>query len=184
MPITSIESLPNELWLLVFNYLSSIDLFRAWNGLNHRIDSLLSLKPSSTILDTSQYNHNAVHFIDMQQFIQNEHSWSKRLRLSIDTVRLCDTIATDAFNTKLSTMFPSLHRLILTEAAIYKFDIIDLLTPISKTLRHLHITFRRLTDKSSYFQTLSQFHEHQLSFYSMTFDVIHGNFLVQIKLIR
>jgi len=78
----------------MFKYLSSIDLFRAWIHLNHRIDELLlSIKSCSIILDTSQINPNAVRFVDMQQLIQSEHSWAKRLRLSIDTLRLCDTIA-------------------------------------------------------------------------------------------
>ena len=174
MKSTSIESLPNELWLFMFKYLSSIDLFRAWIHLNHRIDELLfSIKSCSIILDTSQINPNAVRFVDMQQLIQSEHSWAKRLRLSIDTLRLCDTIAADTF--RHSIPFPSVRQLFLTEAAIYKFDITDLLIPLSKTLRDIHITFRRLTDKSSYFQILNKLHEHKLSFYKMTFDVIHAD---------
>jgi len=58
--------------------------------------------------------------------------------------------AADTF--RHSIPFPSVRQLFLTDAAIYKFNIADLLIPLSKTLHDIHITFRRLTDKSSYFQ--------------------------------
>ena len=81
--ITSIESLPNEIWLTFMSYLGAIDMFRAFSRLNCRINSLLT--------DTSQSDCNVIHFSDMCQFMEGNYLWSKHLRLSIDTIRLCGT---------------------------------------------------------------------------------------------
>jgi hypothetical protein len=192
--ITSIESLPNELWLLFMSFLPSIDLYRALAGLNYRINYLLSAMPSRPILDTSQCDGDNIRFSDMRQLIEGKDCWSKCLLSSIDTIRLSGTLASDALcnhyqspiqlsstDTSFSILFSSLRRLYVTELALKQIHILKLLLPLPKSLRYVHLIFEDFSTSSSYFAMLHTFNDHQLSFYSMVFDVKNGNFLIILK---
>jgi hypothetical protein len=91
-----IELLPNEIWLLFMSFLSSIDLYRALFGLNYRINYLLFAMSPRPILDTSQRGSNSIRLSDMRQLFESKEDWSKCLLSSIDTIRLCGTLAGDA----------------------------------------------------------------------------------------
>ncbi|CAF3873722.1 unnamed protein product, partial [Rotaria sp. Silwood1] len=92
----SIELLPNELWLLFMSFLSPIDLYRALVGLNHRINCLVFAISPRSILDTSQYGSSSIRLSDMHQLLEGKDDWSKCLLSSIDTIRLCGTLASGA----------------------------------------------------------------------------------------
>jgi hypothetical protein len=176
----SIESLPNELWLLFMIYLTSIDVFRSLLGLNHRINCLLFSMPSRLVLDTSQCGESGVPFSDIRQLIKGKDYWSKCLLSSIDTIRLSDTLTSYALcNHFKSTMsifsilFSSLRRLYMTEGAIDRINISKLLFSLPKSLSYVHFTFGWF---SPYFKILHTFIDHQVSFYSMVFDVKNGKF--------
>jgi len=47
------------------SYLGAIDMFRAFSGLNYRINSLLT--------DISQSGCNVIHFSDMCQFMEGNY---------------------------------------------------------------------------------------------------------------
>ncbi|CAF1036735.1 unnamed protein product [Rotaria magnacalcarata] len=180
----SIEWLPNELWLLFMSFLSSIDLYRALVGLNHRINGLVFAMSPRPILDTSQCDSSSIRLSDMRQLLEGKDDWSKYLLSSIDTIRLCGTLASDALcnnhhsliqlssiNTSFSRLFPSLRRLYMTEGAIRRINIVEALLPLSTSLRYIHFTFGTPIRSSSYLKMLNTFTDHQLSFYSMVFDV-------------
>jgi hypothetical protein len=186
----SVESLPNELWLLFMSFLSPIDLYRALVGLNHRINCLLLAMSPRPILDTSQCGTSSIRSCDMRQLIDAKYDWSKHLLSSVDTIRLCGTLASDALcndyhspiqlssiNTSFSRLFPSLRRLYVTEKAIDRINISELLLPLSTSLRYIHITCDTSSESSSYFEILNTFTDHQLSFYSMAFDVKDSKFI-------
>jgi hypothetical protein len=189
MVIKSIESLPNEIWLLFMNYLTSIDLFRSMFGLNHRINCLLVSISSHLVLDTFQCGKSGIRFSDMRQLIEGNNYWSKCLLSSIDTIRLSGTLSSDALcshwqspiplssrNTSFSILFSSLRRLYVTGKAIKRSTITELLVPLSKSLRYIHVTFQSHTKSSQYFEMLHTINDHQVSVYSMVFNVKNGNF--------
>ncbi len=184
-----IESLPDELWLLFMNYLTSIDLFRSLLDLNHRINCLLFAMPSRLVLDTSQSGGSGIRFADMRQLMEGKDDWSKCLLSSIETIRLSGTLASDAFynhyqslvqfsscNTSCSNLFPSLRRLYVSEKAVHRVTILELLLQLSKSLHYVHITFPSSSTNWSYFKMLHMLSVHQLSFYSMAFDVKNGKY--------
>jgi hypothetical protein len=191
---SSLESLPNELWLLLMRYLSSFDLFRALVGLNYHIDCLL-LSIRSPFLDTSP--HIGIRFCEMYQLLEGKHDWSQHLLSSIEIIRLGGTHASDILckhchassmeifssfsvnnNISFSNLFPSLRRLYVTEKAIKRVSILKLLLPISNSLRYVYLTFESFAEYPSYVATINNFIQHRLSFYSMTFDIVQeGRFI-------
>ncbi|CAF0910062.1 unnamed protein product [Adineta steineri] len=178
-----IECLPNEIWLLFMSFLSPIDLYRALTGLNHRINDLLFSVTPRPVLDTSQYAGDRICFSDLFQLIEGKDIWSQLLRSSIDTIRLCGTLVSNALcnynrspkqflsNQTFSHLFPSLRRLYITGKAANQIIISQLFVPLSTTLRDVHFTFDAPFNSSSYYEVVNSFTNHQLSFYRMVFDV-------------
>ncbi|CAF3858132.1 unnamed protein product, partial [Rotaria sordida] len=179
----SIECLPNELWLLFMIFLPPIDLYRALAGLNHRINYLLSSMTPRPVLDTSQCAGDRICFSDLLQLIEGKDIWSQFLLSSIDTIRLYDTLASDALCTHYQSpkhfssnqtsflhLFPSLRRLYITGIS-NKIEISQLFVPLSTTLCDVHFTFDAPMCCSSYYKVVNGFTDHGLSFYRMVFDV-------------
>ena len=146
MMTMSLESLPNEVWLLFMCFLAPIDLYRALAGLNYRIDDVLISMIPRPMLDTSQCGSNRICFSDLRQVIEGKHYWSKRLRLAIDSVCLTGTLASNALrdqlqcpvmessiDTSFSTLFPSLCRLYITEEAIDHINVLQMVLPMKNS---------------------------------------------------
>jgi hypothetical protein len=185
-----IELLPNELWLLFMSFLSPIDRYRALVDLNHRINCLIFAMSPRPILDTSQCGSSSIRLTDMRQLLEGKDDWSKCLLSSIETIRLCGTLASGALcnqhhspiqlfsiNTSFSRLFPSLRRLYMTEEVISRMNLAEMLLPLSTSLRYIHFTLNTPMYSSSYLKMLNTFTDHQLSFYSMVFDVEDGMFI-------
>ena len=58
-----LESLSNELWLNVFDYLAPLDLFRAFRGLNLRIETLLFVNYQDYRIDFRSLNWKNFHLL-------------------------------------------------------------------------------------------------------------------------
>jgi hypothetical protein len=179
----SIEYLPNEIWLLFMSFLSPIDLYRALAGLNHRINDLLSSMTPRPVLDTSQCAGDRICFSDLFQLIEGKDIWSQFLRSSIDTIRLCGTLVSDALCNRyqspdqtFSHLFPSLRRLYISGKAANQIKISQLFIPLLTTLRDVHFVLDAPMDSSSYYEVVNGFTDHELSFYRMVFDVESGEF--------
>jgi len=184
----SIEYLPNEIWLLFMSFLSPIDLYRALAGLNHRINDLLSSMTPRPVLDTSQCAGDRICFSDLFQLIEGKDIWSQFLRSSIDTIRLCGTLVSDALCNRyqspaqffsdqtFSHLFPSLRRLYISGKAANQIKISQLFIPLLTTLRDVHFVLDAPMDSSSYYEVVNGFTDHELSFYRMVFDVESGKF--------
>ncbi|CAF2937216.1 unnamed protein product [Rotaria sp. Silwood2] len=184
MMTTTLESLPNELWLLFMRFLAPIDLYRALAGLNYRINYLLTAVIPHPMLDTSECADNRIFFSDFYQLLEGKHYWSKCLLSAIDTIHLGDTLAgkilcndskspvtLSSMNTLLSNLFPSLCRLYITEEVIDQINILQMVLPMRNSLRHLHLTFGGSSNDSLYTKIINKFIHHKLSFYSMIFDI-------------
>jgi hypothetical protein len=187
---TSLDSLPNELWLLFMRFLSPIDLYRALTGLNSRINSLLTVMIPRPMIGISQYGSTCIRFADMRELIEGQHYWAKCLLSAIDTIYLRDTLVTDvlchrfsflftlpSMKTPLSVLFPSLCRLYITQEVINRNDILQMVLSMKDSLRYLHLAFETYSPFSKYTKIINAFIQHKLSFYSMIFDIRDGKFL-------
>ncbi|CAF1034286.1 unnamed protein product [Adineta steineri] len=164
------------------SFLSPIDLYRTLTGLNHRINDLLFSMTPRPVLDTSQCVGDRIWFSDLFQLIEGKDIWSQLLRSSIDTIRLCGTLVSNALcnynrspkqlmsNQTFSHFFPSLRRLYITGNAANQIIISQLFVPLSTTLRDVHFTFDAPFNSSSYYEVVNSFTNHELSFYRMVFD--------------
>jgi hypothetical protein len=180
MKKNTLESLPNELLLIMFGYLSSFDLCRAFLEVkNARIQRLLTSIHHS--LDVS-----SMHYNQLRQFLSNNNDFTNRFTALIDTVVLRDSSAcrilldhwekalhdTELFNKWL----PSIKRLLILNPNYYQYGLVQpLLLPLvshDNTLQHLHLVFERPTH--TYSSILSQLILHRISVHTMTLEVEQG----------
>jgi hypothetical protein len=178
---STLESLPNELLLVIFSYLSSYDLCRAYLDVkNARIEHLLTSMRHS--LDVS-----SMHYGQLHQFLSNiNNDITKRFIALIDSVILDDSSASMELvsywektlnETELLTIpVLTIKQLLVLNAEYYSYGLIQpLLTSLvhySNTLRYLHLVFKTPSDK--YSSMLSQLIRCRISVHSMVLEVEKG----------
>ncbi len=177
---STFESLPNELLLMIFSYLSSYDLFRAYLDVkNARIEYLLTSIRHS--LDVS-----SMHYGQLHQFLSNiNNDITKRFIALIDTVILDDSSACMELvsywkktlnETELLTIpVLTIKQLLVLNAEYYSYGLIQPLFTLvyySNTLRYLHLVFKTPSDK--YSSMLSQLIRCRISVHSMVLEVEKG----------
>lgn len=137
----SLELLPNELFYDVFEYFSSVDLFRAFNGLNSRFDQLLieyfQIHKSIDFRLTTKEDLNLIRQRYLPLFVNDIHS----LCLSDEDTNPHEI---DFF---LSRLYP-LHRFInlqsITFYNIYSIDkVIRILTDLQRISNLNKLNFHR-----------------------------------------
>jgi hypothetical protein len=178
-----LESLPNELLLIIFSYLSSFDLFQAFVDLkNTRIENLLTSTRHS--LDVS-----SMHYNQMRQFLSSSNDYINRFTALIDTLVLHTSSACVMLinhwkktlkDTKLfNTLFPSLKQIIISDAHYYQCIFVNpiLLNLLSgnNTLQYLHLVFEQPT--FAYSSILSELVRHHISVHTMILEVKQGRLL-------
>jgi hypothetical protein len=181
MKKSTFESLPNELLLIIFGYLSSFDLCQAFLDLkNARIEHLLTSIHHS--LDVS-----SMHYDQLCQFLGNiSNDTAKRFTALIDTLVFRDSLgcsklfyhwektvhATELFNMP----FSSIKKLLILDAKYYQYRLIQsLLTSLvlhNNTLQYLHIIFER--PANTYLSILSELISHRISVHTMVLEVEKG----------
>jgi hypothetical protein len=177
---STFESLPNELLLMIFSYLSSYDLCRVYLDVrNARIEHLLiSMRHS---LDVS-----SMHYGQLHQFLSNiNNDITKRFIALIDTVILDDSSACMELvsywkktlnETELLTIpVLTIKQLLVLNAEYYSYGLIQPLFTLvhySNTLRYLHLVFKTPSDK--YSSMLSQLIRCRISVHSMVLEVEKG----------
>ncbi|CAM4749867.1 unnamed protein product [Rotaria magnacalcarata] len=171
MSKSTIESLPNEIWLIIFSYLSSFDICQAFLDIkNTRIEHLL----------TSMHHilyANSMHYDQVRQ-IENEHNdHTNRFLALIHTVVLgdsrgCKVLEAD-WETRLNKYLLSIKKLVILDGDHSLFHCVSsIIRPLfssSSTLRHLHIVFSRAQVPHS--STLSEPVHHQVSIRTMILEV-------------
>jgi hypothetical protein len=171
MNTSKFELLPNELLSLIFDYLSSFDLFKAFFDIqNERIKHLFMSRPlvlNAKIMSHAQMNN-----------IFSVPNFSALLR----TIILNNSCASSAFYEYWTTatspkyLTPSVERLIIMETEYYTYDIVySLITPLSlgdNTLKYLHLVFEYPNDR--YMLVLINLIETQTSVHSMILEVEKG----------
>jgi hypothetical protein len=183
MKKSTLESLPNELLLIIFSYLSSFDLFQAFLDLkNARIKHLLTSIRHS--LDVS-----SMHYNRLRQFLSSNNDHINRFTALIDTVVLHNSSAclmlvdhwkktlkdTELFN----TLSPSIKQIFILNANYYEYHFVQpVLIPLlfgNNTLQYLHLVFERATN--AYSSILSELVLHHISVHTMILEVEQGTLL-------
>lgn len=180
MKKNTLESLPNELLLIIFSYLSSFDLCRAFLHLkNARIERLIT--SIRHVLDVS-----SMHYRQLHQFLSTSNDdTTKHFTILIDTVVLrrssaCATlyhhwrkILND--NELFNIWLPSIKQLLVFNANYYGIELVQpFLRPLvfHNTLQHLHLVFERPTHE--YSAILSQLVHYCISVHTMILEVEKG----------
>ena len=188
---STLESLPNELFLIIFGYLSSLDRCRSFFGIkNARIESLLySIRHSLHV--------SSMHYTQLHEFLSDENNnATDHFTSLIDTVVLRNSTAcmmlykywTNRLNDpeSLNVWLPSIKQLLILNAHHYFLMVRFLLKPLlfcGDTLQHLHLVFKKPSD--DYSKILSDLVLHRISVHTMILEVEKGmlkkKFLNKIK---
>ncbi|CAF0953303.1 unnamed protein product [Rotaria sordida] len=179
----TLESLPNELLLIIFSYLSSFDLCQAFLYLNNaRIQHLLTSIRHS-------FNVNLMHYDQLHLWLNSNQNHRNHFTNLINTVVFNDSYAsrmlleywektfngTDQFN----VLFPSIKRLVMLQAECYSYTLIQaILIPLvfaNNTLQYLHLIFKE--PASNYPRILSKLILHRISVHTMILEVEQGMLL-------
>jgi hypothetical protein len=174
---STLESLPNELLLKIFSYLSSFDLCQAFLDLqNVRIQHLLTSISHS-------FDVSLMHYNQLCRFLLSNNNDFTAL---IDTIVLRNSCACqmlynhwrETFNdTQQINMFlPSIKRLFILNTDYYEYGLVQqVLLPLvfaHNTLQYLHLVFEQPTN--SYSSILSDLVHHRISVNTMILEVQKG----------
>ncbi|CAF3887456.1 unnamed protein product [Rotaria sordida] len=150
--ITKIETLPNEILLYIFSYLSWYDMLISFWSLNIRFDSLvcsiLSINDrisNSGILITQGLSYNKCSSILFPLIINSSSLCSSIQRIHFDETNsiACDLIYQWLFNEKKILHFSNLKSLILTRCGSIKAVVQSLSYLIEHQLDELTLTFNQ-----------------------------------------
>jgi hypothetical protein len=180
MKNNTLESLPNEILLIIFNYLTSFDLCRAFIDVrNARFERLLACIHHSL-------NVSSIRCEQMRRFLARSNGdTASRFATLINTVVLDDSLPCRMLiehwtktlddTESLNVCLPSIKRLIV-KADYYEYHLVEpLLLPLvsgRNTLQYLHLVFERPT--YTYPTILSQLVLHRISVQTMILEVEKG----------
>ncbi len=120
--MNKLELLPTELWFLIFDYLSSFDLFKAFFDIkNKRIEHLVTSR--SLVLNTKITSHT-----QMNDMIMMPHFFT--LLNTIIMNYSCASVAFYDYWTEMASLTQftsSIQRLIVTKAECYASDLVSML---------------------------------------------------------
>lgn len=181
MKKSTLESLPNELLLIIFSYLSSFDLCRTFLDMkNVRIERLLT--SIRHWLDVSSMNCSQLH-----QFLSSSDDITNRFTALIETLVLHDSLACMTLldhwkktlneTELLNVWLPSIKQLLILNPDSYEYGFVEpflihLVFHNNNTLQHLHLVFERPTHQ--YSTILSQLVFHRISVHTMILEAKQG----------
>ena len=164
------EYLPPEIWLHIFDYLSSFDLFHAFADINN-------VRTQDIVFSRSlALNARTISYSKMKQIFS-----TPRYLILLRTVTLDNSLTSQAFYAYWTRMIspiyitPNIERLIIHEAEYYMYTIIDdLLKPLSvgSSLRCIHLFF--VSCNMYYTSFLEALIRSATSFHTMILEVEHG----------
>jgi hypothetical protein len=182
MSKSTLESLPNELLLIIFSYLSSFDLSQAFLYVNNaRIQHLLTSIRHS-------FNVNLMHYDQLHIWLNSNQNHRNRFTNLIDTIVFNDSYASrtlleyweKTFNEtdQSNVLFPSIKRLVMLQAecsCILIQAILINLVFANNTLQYLHLIFKE--PASNYPRILSKLIVRRISVHTMILEVEQGMLL-------
>ncbi|CAF0927559.1 unnamed protein product [Adineta steineri] len=183
MSKSTFESLPNELLLIIFSYLSSFDLCQTFLYINNiRIQSLLT---SIRHL----FNVNLMHYDQLHLWLNSNQDHRNRFTNLIDTVVFNDSYACrtllgyweKTFNEtdQSNVFFASVKRIVVLQAEHYSYSLVrPILVPLvlaENKLQHLHLIFKE--PAFGYAKILSDLIDYRVSVHTMILEVEQGMLL-------
>ena len=170
MSVGKLESLPAELCLKLFEYLSSFDLLRAFADLNNaRLQQLAFSRPFA--LDAS-----IIGYAEMKQIFA-----TPRLLVQLRSITRNSSLTADAFYAYWTQMIapayikPHIDRLLVTNVNHHPYTLVPaLLQQLSfeSNLHYIHLRFPYLT--VSYTMVLQQLVRTATSFQTMILEIDEG----------
>ncbi|UJR31599.1 hypothetical protein I4U23_019085 [Adineta vaga] len=154
---TTFDSIPNELLLIIFSYLSSFDLCQAFLDLkNARIQYLLTSIQHSL-------NFSLMHYKQLYHWLSSNQDDINRFTALINTVILDESCAcrklyrhwqkTFHQSERSNVLFVSIKKIFILHADYYMYDLIQSMLKHlvfdNNTLQYLHIIFKELTHNYS-----------------------------------
>jgi hypothetical protein len=176
--MNSLESLPDELLLMILNYLSLYDLCQSFLHVeNVRFKSLLQCQSHSLIVNSLQYDQICQLFEDKNQF------FTKSLMNLINILILDNSITCRIFlkkfieNGSLINSFSNLKTLIIFDGNFYGYNsfvrsMLFPLTNINGILRKLSMKFSHFDHSYSYL--LSQLVSYRISIETIRLEITEG----------
>ena len=137
--MNKLEFLPNEIWFLIFDYLSPFERFKAFFYIkNKRIEQFVASQ--SFVLNTKFLSYAQLNdMIKMPEFFA--------LINTIIMSKSCTSVAFYDYWSKMPWRWlftSSIQRLVITEAECYASDLVPMLIEplaFNKTLQYLHLVF-------------------------------------------
>jgi hypothetical protein len=183
MSKSTFESLPNELLLIIFSYLSSFDLCQAFLYINNiRIQSLLTSIRHS-------FNINFMHYEQLHLWLNSNQNHRNRFTNLIDTIVFNDSYGCHTlleywektFNetNQSNVLFSSVKRIVVLRAERSSYILVQsILIPLvfaNNTLQYLHLIFKQSI--YGYSNILSNLIYHRISIHTMILEVEQGMLL-------
>ncbi|CAF0904069.1 unnamed protein product [Adineta ricciae] len=184
---STLESLPNELLLTAFSYLSSFDLCQAFLDINNaRVQSLLSSIHHS-------FNVDLMHHDQLHDWLNGDRNLRNRFTSLIETVVFNDSPGChmlmkywekvlsdkDPYN----VLFSSIKRFVVTQAERYSYSLVgSILVPFTfadNTLQYVHFIFNEPT--FGYSRMLSELIERRVSIHTMILEAEQGMLSTQFS---
>lgn len=180
MTKSTFESLPNELLLIIFSYLSLLDVHRAFHNVNN-----VRMKQLLTSLRRS-LNVNSMRYVQMTEFLNLCEKDPNSFVGMIDTVILASSLTSnelfDSWIKKLKNN-ASLDQWLLSTKRFFIYDVnpyayfslyllLNNLITFNAALRYLHLHFKR--PYQNYTSVLFRLMRHDISVHTMIFQVEQG----------
>lgn len=179
--MTSIESMPDELWLLFMSFSSPIHLCRALFGLNRRVNALLRATLPRLVIDTSDHSLYRISYTEWLQLVENEQEWCRWLLSSLHNVRLGYSLLRKAhqrtLHSPILSRFSSLRRLCIQYMIGYEIEIVNIILSVATTLHDFRLIFQFFVSEDAYFQMIHMITDHRLSLERMAFEMMNGEFV-------
>lgn len=182
MTKSTLESLPNELLIVIFSYLSAFDLYLAFNGIeNVRIKQLFtSLR---RLLDVS-----TMHYGEIIEFLNslNDEDTTNSFTSLINTVAYHKCMGTYELHqywekklendTSSNVLLSSIEKLFIFMSEPYAYYTTDSflkrLITFNNSLQYLHLTFESPT--YHYTDKLYELMRHEVSVHTMILEIENG----------
>jgi hypothetical protein len=181
------ESLPNEIWLMIFAYLSSRHIWRAFVGINRRLNQLFSSDIIRHTIDLRDISYSEIVELLDDRSNHSQCQWQAELVSRAHAIYLENAFDYNLLfdrwiTTKTNWRLLSLRVIyVLSEAvpSIWSlFYAIESITFLGSHLHCLHLVFN--DPYYTYFKTLSVMVQKRISYPTMILEVAKGLYVKYI----